>query len=305
MKNFGASVQSRLKNLSIQTGIDMPTLLRRYVQERLLYRLSISSEAENFVLKGGLLLAAYNEGVLLRPTEDVDLNGILGHGNVELLRAALIAVLSSEAPDDGVKFMLDTMRIKKDREGIVPGGKIVLLASVGTAKVELKVDVGFGNPVTPETRMIEFPTLLDGITPRPVMSSYPLETVIAEKLHAMAQFGQANTRFKDYYDILYLSRQHSFSADTLSDALETTFSHQRREIPETFSGLSPRFAIDGERGWNAFMSKLPGAQKCDLATVVADIADFVNPIVECARSGSRNGATWSPGTGWLSYYPAP
>lgn len=51
MKNVGTSVRTRLKNVSVQTGIDMPTLLRRYVQERLLYRLSVSSEAENFVLK--------------------------------------------------------------------------------------------------------------------------------------------------------------------------------------------------------------------------------------------------------------
>jgi len=300
MKNVGTSVRTRLKNVSIQTGIDMPTLLRRYVQERLLYRLSVSNEAENFILKGGLLLAAYNDGNLLRPTEDIDFNGSAVSGDIERLRSALITVLSAAAPDDGVEFMLDTMKIKKDRDGIVPGGKIAMVAKVDTARVELKVDVGFGNPVTPETKMIEFPTILDGITPRPVMRSYPLETVIAEKLHAMAQFGEASTRFKDYYDIWHLSQLHEFDADTLADAVQITFSHQRREIPEEFSGLGPRFAANGSRGWNAFVSKLPGASKQEFKDVIADISDFLNPISECARTGERSGATWTPGTGWKS-----
>jgi predicted nucleotidyltransferase component of viral defense system len=305
MKNLGNSVRARLKNLSVKSGVDMPTLLRRYVQERLLYRLSISSEAENFTLKGGLLLAAYNEGILLRPTEDIDFNGIFANGDIESLRAALISILSANAPDDGVEFMLNTMRIAKDRTGIVPGGKIVILAKVDTARVELKVDVGFGNPVTPETRMIEFPTLLDGITARPVMRSYPLETVIAEKLHAIAQFGMLNSRFKDFFDVLMLSRLQEFDADTLADAVSKTFTHQRREIPEQFSGFSSRFVAEGARGWNAFIAKLPGAEKQDFASVVEDIANFVTPIATSARTGERTGATWSPHGGWTSSSPKP
>lgn len=305
MKNIGTSVRSRLKNLSVQTGIDMPTLLRRYVQERLLYRLSISPEAENFVLKGGLLLAAYNDGNLLRPTEDIDFNGVAGSGDVEKLREVLVSVLSMEAPEDGVEFMLDTIRVKKDRDGIVPGGKIALSAKVDTARVELKVDVGFGNPVTPETKLIEFPTLLDGITPRPMMNSYPLETVVAEKLHAMAQFGMLSTRFKDYYDLWALARLHPFEADGLADAIATTFSHQRREIPEAFSGLSEKFGIDGARGWNAFMAKLPGAEKQNFGIVVSEVANFLMPVADCARTGDRSGAIWTPAGGWSRPSPSP
>lgn len=305
MKNVGLSAQAKLKNVSAKTGVDMPTLLRRYAQERLLYRLSVSPEAGNFVLKGGLLLAAYNGGSLLRPTEDVDFNGLAADGNVERLQKALETVLRQDVPDDGVAFDAASMRVAKDRTGIVPGGKVALLARVGTARVDLRVDVGFGNPVTPEVRRMEFPALLDDLAPRPVMNAYPLETVIAEKLHAMAQFGMANTRLKDLYDVWMLSRLHEFDADTLADAVETTFRHQERAVPEAFACLSPSFASESRNGWKAFMAKLPGSEAPGLDGVVDELSAFLSPVAECARSGSRTGLRWEPGAGWPSVSPTP
>lgn len=305
MKNVGVSAQAKLKNLSVRTGLDMPTLLRRYAQERLLYRLSVSPEAANFVLKGGLLLAAYNFGSLLRPTEDIDFNGLAADGNVERLRKALDVVLTQPVPDDGVEFDASSMRIAKDRIGIVPGGKVALVAKVGTARIDLRVDVGFGNPVTPEVRLMEFPALLDDLAPRPVMNSYPLETVIAEKLHAMAQFGMANTRLKDLYDVWMLSRLHEFEADMLADAVENTFRHQQRAVPERFACLSSAFAAESRKGWKAFVSKLPDTHAFDLEDIVGEIAEFLLPVAECARSGARSSRLWIPREGWHSPSPAP
>lgn len=298
MKNMGASVQARLKNLSREVELDVPSLLRRYVQERLLYRLSVSDEAQNFVLKGGLLMAAYNGGDLMRPTEDIDFSGVTIEGNVDRLRVALHKVLSIEVPDDGVEFLLDTMTVKKDRTGIVPGGKIVLFAKVGTSRVELRVDVGFGNPVTPSVQLIEFPTLLAGNSPRPIMNAYPLETVIAEKLHAMAQFGAINTRLKDYYDIWMLTKLHEFDGDLISDAIENTFIHQERKIPTEFVGLSQSF-IDGNKAkWAGFLSKLPGKPDYNFQEVVTNVRDFVQPMTIDAIDGVRSGLKWEPGEGW-------
>lgn len=298
MKNVGASVQAKLKNMAKTVDIDVPALLQRYVQERLLYRMSISDEADNFVLKGGLLMAAYNNGSLMRPTEDIDFSGITSDGNVERLRTALQKILSIDVEDDGVEFAIDTMIIKKDRVGIVPGGKIAMLAKVGTAKVELKIDIGFGNPVTPEVKMIEFPSLLDGNAPRPTMKSYPLETVIAEKLHAMAQFGGENTRLKDYYDIWMMTKLQEFDGDTISDAIENTFNYQERPIPVTFSGLSRDFVVEKEAKWKAFLSKLPGKPNYDFEEVVDTLNDFLEPLIENARSGDRPGSKWSPEYRW-------
>lgn len=297
-KNMGLSVQARLKNLSAATKLDMPTLLRRYVQERLLYRLSVSTEAHNFVLKGGLLMAAYNEGALLRPTEDIDFSGLSEEGSVDLLRRALLIVFETPVDEDGVEFNVPSMKIAKDRTGIVPGGKIDMMAKVGTANVNLKIDVGFGNPVTPDIRYIEFPTLLDGITPRPSMNAYPLETVIAEKLHAMVQFGQLSTRLKDHYDIWMMSKLHAFEGDLIADAIENTFRFQEREIPEILAGLSDEYVQENLVKWKGFLSKLQDKPTFAFPEVVEDLRVFLLPPLAEARDGVRSGYLWEPSIGW-------
>jgi len=305
LKNVGASVYAKLKNHARETGVDMAGLLRRYVQERLLYRLSISPEAGQFCLKGGVLLAAYNDGDLLRPTEDIDFNGFDGEGGVSSLEKALRAVLAIEVEDDGVVFKPDTMRILKDREGIVPGGKVMLMASVGSANVDLRVDVGFGNAITPDVRLLEVPTLLGGSVPRPTIQAYPLETVIAEKLHAMAQFGEMNTRVKDHFDIMMLSRLHSFEGAVLADAIAKTFAHQQRPIPETFAGLGERYAASNGQAWARFISRSAPSTKVTLPDAIAEVRAFIDPVAAAARDGIEPPALWEPGIGWSSPVPKP
>lgn len=306
MKNIGASVQARLKNLSREIGVDMPSLLRRYVQERLLYRVSASGHADRFVLKGGLLLAAYGGGDLSRPTEDIDFNGLGEGGSVEELRAMLVEVLSEPSPaDDGVEFDLSSMTVAKDRTGIVPGGKIVMAARVGSARVNLRIDVGFGNPVTPGVKVIEFPSLLSNVAPTPSTGAYPLETVIAEKVHAMAQFGVMNTRVKDYYDILLLSRSHAFEKDLLADAITNTFAHQRRAVDPEMPGLGRGFVEASASAWKKFTAKLRSDVPADLGEAVEEISAFLVPALESARSGVRDGSYWEPGEGWQTPAPSP
>lgn len=305
VKNVGASVLDRLKSHSRAAGIAMPTLLRRYVQERLLYRLSVSEDAERFCLKGGVLMAAYNDGNLLRPTEDIDFSGYDGDGDVGKLEATLRTVFAIEVPDDGVVFDPGTMRILKDRQGIVPGGKVSLLAFVGTARVDLKVDVGFGNAITPDAALKEIPTLLDGVVPRPVVLAYPLETVVAEKAHAMVQFGRLNTRIKDHFDILMLSRKYGFDGTLLSEAIANTFRHQCRPIPESIACLDQRFAADNEKAWSAFVAKVSPGLGTTLAEAVEEIRCFLEPAIAAARDGSAAPEGYEPHTGWSMVGPRP
>jgi len=239
LRNVSASVYAKLRNHARAKGLDTQTVLARYVQERLLHRLSVSEEAENFCLKGGLLIAAYNNGDLLRPTEDIDFNGFDEDGSVARIKDAMRCVLATDVEDDGVIFDISSMRVVKSRDdGVIPGGKVLVHAVVHTARVDLKIDVGFGNVITPGVSPVEFPSLLDGTAPRPLIKAYPLETTIAEKLHAMAQFGYENTRLKDHFDILILSRIRRFDGAVLAQAIERTFERQGRPIPETLEGLS-------------------------------------------------------------------
>lgn len=298
-KNVGASVYQRLRNLSKERGLDVPGLLRRYAQERLLYRLSVSEHAESFCIKGGVLLSAYNEGELLRPTEDVDFNGFDREANIHDLDDALRSILTVPVDDDGVVFDVDSMKIEKDRTGLIPGGKISLKAMVHTAEVLVRVDVGFGNPVNPDVRRIEMPTLLPGSAPRPVVLAYPLETVIAEKLHAMVQFGMANTRVKDYFDIWMLSRLHSFEGEALTAAVAETFAVQEREIPPAeIDGLTQEFAEDAEEMWSQFLKRIDARSRLHFPEVVAELSDMLHPVTEAARIGEVFYGVWNPGEGW-------
>lgn len=300
-KNIGASVHAKLKNLSKERGVDMMSLLRRYAQERLLYRLSVSDEAQNFCIKGGVLLSAYNNGDLLRPTEDIDFNGFDKDADITTVEKALKAILATPVEDDGVHFLLDTMSVKRDRVGIIPGGKIALQAIVHSAKVDIRVDVGFGNPVSPEVRKIIMPTLLDGVAPQPEVLAYPLETVIAEKVHAMAQFGASNTRVKDYFDVWMLIKTHSFEGQDLVNALVRTFEAQEREIPSTpIEGLSEDFVDEQAGAWNAFLKRIDHRSKLDLGQIVEEISELVIPVIEAAVNGAELNQTWETPGGWNS-----
>lgn len=279
-KNIGASVYARLKNLSKGKGVDMSALLRRYAQERLLFRLSRSTEAANFCIKGGLLLSAYNQGDLLRPTEDIDFNGFNKIADIGVVEEALKRILQTPVDDDGVVFDVRSMIVKKDRVGIIPGGKIQLQATVHTAKVDVRVDVGFGNAISPEVKRLVMPTLLEGVAPQPEVLAYPLETVISEKIHAMAQFGLLNTRVKDYFDIWVLMKTQSFEFSDLVEAVRRTFEAQSRDIPAIpLEGLSEDYIEDQEMTWKSFLKRIDYKDKLELSDVVDDLAEFIHPIL--------------------------
>lgn len=118
-------------------------------------------------------------------------------------------VCTTEVEDDGVVFDPRTVsaeRIKEDAE--YEGVRITLGGKLGTAKLNLQVDVGCGDSVTPDPEMIDFPTLLPGPAPR--LLAYPREAVVAEKLHAMVNLGITNTRMKDFFDLWFLCRTFPF-----------------------------------------------------------------------------------------------
>jgi len=296
--NVSASIAAKLKNYARANKHDVLTVLRRYAQERLLYRLAKSEYADKFCLKGGLLLAAYNGGDLKRPTEDIDFNGYDDSSDVTSLEAILRNVLVRPYEDDGVSFMAETMRIAKDREGILTGGKIVLQAKIHTARVDVRVDVGFGNAITPAAKEMEIPTLLADVVPRPVIKAYPIETVVSEKLHAIAQHGLLNTRMKDYFDLLSISETFPFDGPLLVSAIASTFARQKREIPASPDGLSDQMGQRNSLQWRAFIRKQELDAPDDFAEVVQRIRSFLQPAIEAARGERIVPSEWNPSEGW-------
>ncbi|HWN68673.1 MAG TPA: nucleotidyl transferase AbiEii/AbiGii toxin family protein [Haliangium sp.] len=225
-KDIGASVRARLLRIARERREDFQLLLTRYANERLLYRLSMSPHGSRFVLKGAALFTLWT-GRPHRSTRDLDLLGF-GEPTEQHVRSVFEQIIGLDVGDDGVVFdpsSLDVGLIREEQE--YGGFRVTLRARVTSAQVRLQVDVGFGDAITPAAAMVDFPPLLD--FPPPRLRAYPRETVVAEKLEAMVQLGLANSRMKDFFDIVVLSRMFEFDGVVLVDAIRATF--QRRTTP--------------------------------------------------------------------------
>ena len=256
VSNVAASVRRRLLNLSQARGTEYNALLTQYAIERFLYRLSRSELADRFVLKGAMLFRVWAAD-LHRPTKDVDLLGF-GDSTPEAVAAAVRKIVMTAVPDDGLRFDPAAVTAAEIREEQEYGGiRAKLVAMLGDARIPMQVDVGFGDTVIPQPKVETFPALLDHEAPK--LRMYPPETVIAEKLEAIVRVGLANSRMKDYYDLLAIFRKYDPDSYVLAKAIAATFRRRRTAVPEGApTGLSDAFARDpiAQRRWPEFLSRL-------------------------------------------------
>jgi len=167
--NLAQSVHDRLLKLSKARGEDFNFLLVRYALERLLYRLSQSAHEKDFILKGAMLFTLWSKHAH-RATKDLDL---LGSGSPDLERLARVfrEICLASVINDGLTFDQESVksrRIKEDAE--YEGVRVTLAGKLGSARLALQVDVGFGDSVSPPPAIVDFPTYCP--SPRP--SSKPI-----------------------------------------------------------------------------------------------------------------------------------
>ncbi|MBG6076638.1 nucleotidyl transferase AbiEii/AbiGii toxin family protein [Polaromonas sp. CG_9.11] len=254
-KNRGASVRVRLLNRAREDGMDYNLILTRYALERVLYRLSVSPWRDAFLLKGALLFDLWFDQPH-RPTRDMDLLGF-GPSGVDDVAAVFreICVLSS---DDGMTFDPATVRAAQIRnQAHYAGVRVSFTGALDGARCAVQIDVGYGDAVTPEPQRMRYPVLLAEMT-APVMRVYPVYTVVAEKYHALASLGMANTRLKDYFDLWFLARHIPFDQAVLHEAIAATFARRGTLLPQSLPlGLSNVFAQDLAKvqQWKAFLRK--------------------------------------------------
>ncbi|MGO4395286.1 nucleotidyl transferase AbiEii/AbiGii toxin family protein [Variovorax sp. M-6] len=254
-RNLAASIRARLKQRADATKQDFNLILTHYGLERLLYRLSISPHAANYLLKGALLFSLWYDQPH-RPTRDVDLLGF-GPDDVDTAVSAFRAICQIAA-EDGVAFDPASVKASAIRKDAGYGGvRIDLLAKLDGARIALQVDIGFGDAVTPAPESVNYPVLLEDL-PAPRLRAYPKYTVVAEKFHAICLLGMANTRMKDYFDLWVLLTEGALDPDELRRAVEATFARRKLAMPATLpSGLSGAFARDATKQtqWAAFLKK--------------------------------------------------
>ncbi|OHB60902.1 MAG: hypothetical protein A2Y12_10175 [Planctomycetes bacterium GWF2_42_9] len=297
--NIAASIHRRLLNANRTLKENFNYVLSRYAIERLLYRLAKSGQSNNFVLKGATLFLVWT-GRTYRPTKDLDL---LGYGEIsnEQIAVQFQQICLAEVEPDGLIFdprSISVSDIREDQE--YQGKRIDLSAKFGKARINLQIDIGFGDSVTPDAQEITYPTLID--LPAPQIRAYPRETVIAEKLQAMVALGIINSRMKDFADIYVLSRQFNFDGVVLTKAINATFVRRKTAIPNEMPfALTDEFATTPDKitHWNGFLQRSRSPEvPTNFLNVVHNIRAFLMPPLLAIAAQDTFTKQWSYENQW-------
>ncbi|MGH8791038.1 MAG: nucleotidyl transferase AbiEii/AbiGii toxin family protein [Stackebrandtia sp.] len=261
-----------LQNLARRRRRPTDELHQIYALEGFLARLAVSAYRDSFILKGGVLLAAYNSR---RPTRDVDLQAQQTH-NDETQILNIIRSIADLTLDDGLEFDVDGAAAQTIREtDAYSGVRVTLAGRLSAAKLSLHVDVG--DPIHPPQRIV-LPRLLHGdIT----LNGYPLPMILAEKLVIAMQRGTTNTRWRDFADIYTLIRRHDVDPRELTEAIEHVTRH-RLVRPSPLREVLDGFEELGQRRWTAWRRKqqLETSLPESFGEVLRAVCAFADPVLD-------------------------
>jgi hypothetical protein len=298
LKNVAASVRERLLNEAKRRGRTFNEVLQYFAIERFLFRLAQSPHATKFVLKGAIMLSAWR-GPFTRPTMDVDLLGRTAN-DVEAVAAIFREVSVVPSFDDGLTFDPTTLEAERIAADAMYGGvRVRVRGLLGTARVVVQADIGFGDRVVPRPVTTEVPSII--AMPPTRLDGYTRESAIAEKLEAMVKLGTLNSRMKDFFDIWFLSQHFEFDGATLSRAIAATFAAREQVIPSTPIALTHAFsgAPGKEQQWRAFLKRgRLDPVGAGLASVVDALARFLGPVVTTLAEDRSFTGTWNNSGSW-------
>ncbi len=276
-----------LRKLARENQRPVDELMQLYVLEAFLARLASSRFSERLVLKGGVLLAAFDER---RPTRDIDLQAQALGNDPETIRAATCEIAAITL-DDGVIFDVETATAEPIRdEAIYSGVRVTMTAQLATARPHFHVDTNVGDPISPAPKNVLLPRLLGGEI---VLRGYPLAMVHAEKIVTAITRGTVNTRWRDFADIYMLARHHPIDGSELTRAIHRVAEHRRVRLRPLAQALDDYGEI-GQQRWTAWRrrQRLEDRLPERFGDVVATVIDFADPAI----LGSAEGHSWEPAT---------
>ena len=208
-----------IRNLSKKKSADAQILMRYYMMERFLERISLSEYKDKFILKGGMLVAAM-VGLDARATMDLD--ATIKGANVSLTDVeTIISNIIATPIDDGVSFCIKRISEIME-EADYPGVRVSMETKFDGVTTPLKIDISTGDVITPREIRYRFNLMLEDRTIE--VWAYNLETVLAEKLETVISRNVMNTRMRDFYDIYILQKLYGeqLNKEILWNALVAT-----------------------------------------------------------------------------------
>jgi predicted nucleotidyltransferase component of viral defense system len=295
-----ASIHTRLTNKARELNIPFGEILQYYGMERFLYRFIQTKYKDKYILKGGLIF--YSLGIPLRRlTKDIDFLSLLGNQQ-EIISQMITDSVSVSVPDDGMNFDLSTLvveitQVNADRNGI----RAKFLGYLGRSKIPIQIDFGFSDEITSQAVMISYPTLLNDLTDLQIMG-YPVESVIAEKFHAMVKYADIPSRWKDYYDIWLISENFTLADWSMQKAIFKTFERRDTILPHGRPiSLTVDFASKYHENWIIFLRKsgLSKREINDFVVMIEKLWVFLEWPLQglIAPSSDRVHRQWIPGDG--------
>ncbi len=232
-------LKALVRNLSRETSVEAEVILRNFMLERLLERIAISEYKQNFILKGGMLIASM-VGISARTTMDMDAT-IKGRTlNASEITAAIEEILCTPI-DDSVEFSvagIEEIRGESD----YPGYRVSIEAVLDKTRQTLKIDIATGDFVTPREIEYSFKLMFEDRAIR--IMAYNVETILAEKLETIITRGVLNTRMRDFYDIHILTTTQAFDRDIFKAALQKTA--EQRSTTKQMTGIHDTISMISE-----------------------------------------------------------
>lgn len=274
-----------LQNQARRDGRPTDELLTLYALEGFLDRLASSPLSSELVLKGGVLLAAFDSR---RPTRDIDLQAqALVNDTATVL--ALVREIAAIEREDGLVYdyanaTAETIRDEDEYSGV----RVNIVCQLSRAHLSLHVDVNVGDPIWPTPQTVEVPRLLGGVIE---IRGYPLTMVHAEKIVTALQRGVLNTRWRDFADIYVLTSTRGVTGVELRETLRIVADHRAvvlRPLTEALQG----YAEQAQARWAAWRRK----QRLDhVPESFAELLEAVFGFADPALRGEVDGLVWLPG----------
>jgi len=271
-------IKGRIKSVAKQNNADARTLMRIYMMERFLERLTQSEYRDNFIIKGGILVTAMI-GVAHRSTMDIDTS----MKNLNLSAEDALRVVNQVKDidlDDGVSFEVkDVSNIMDEME--YPGIRVTMNANVGRLITPLKIDISTGDVITPRAIEFNYDLLLEDRSIS--LWSYNLETILAEKLQTVLARGILNTRMRDFYDIRMLldTYEDKVNKAVLKDAFAATCKKRGTDhLQEQAEEIIKIIEADEQLQvlWRAYQKKYSYAAEIDYASVISGVRKLMDWI---------------------------
>lgn len=291
MRN-ASSVKDRLKNYAKKSGRTVQDVLTVYILERVLYRISVSKYAEDFTLKGGILLFGLYADDFTRATTDIDLLGEHISNDLETLKSVFREILNEEA-DDPLRFDMNSLEVVNITEfKKYHGARVTATSYLDRIRIHVGIDIGFGDVVYPNRQKMNYPTLLDD---DPVeLYAYSVYSIASEKMEAIVSLGVVNSRYKDFYDLMTISEREDFDGSILQESLIETFDNRHTTF-DYIAAFEDGFIEDysHQQRWKGFLKNKKVSVPLSFEETMNEVKHFILPVIRAIRENKPFSGHWN------------